>query len=62
LFEDQEWREYFWSPLPSDTPDSKPVPMASTLLTVLSDMLFCPEFTVASLSGKPVGFIFSTVY
>ncbi|KAI6201050.1 hypothetical protein M3Y96_00800100 [Aphelenchoides besseyi] len=52
LFEDPEWRSYFWSPLPSDTPTEKPIPMASVLLTVLSDLLFCPEFTVAALNGK----------
>lgn len=67
MFEDPEWRAYFWAPLPSDTPISAGAPpMASILMTVLSDLvstnnlvyhliarvfqLFCPDFTVAPLA------------
>ncbi|VDD75604.1 unnamed protein product [Mesocestoides corti] len=38
IFEDPEWRPFFWSALPSQ-PDSNPD----------SDLLFCPDFTVHSL-------------
>lgn len=49
MFEDQEWRNYFWSPLPTDASNSVKIPMASVLMTVLSDLLFCPDFTVEKL-------------
>ncbi|EYB82170.1 hypothetical protein Y032_0365g3586 [Ancylostoma ceylanicum] len=45
MFEDAEWRGYFWSSVP--TGDGQ-LPMASVLLGILSDLLFCPGFTVSS--------------
>lgn len=43
MFEDAEWRGYFWSPIPHG---DNQTPLASLLLKVLSDLLFCPGFTV----------------
>ncbi|BFZ03463.1 hypothetical protein BsWGS_06502 [Bradybaena similaris] len=49
IFEDPDWRGFFWSTLPGheeeegDTP-----PLAQSLITAVCDLLFCPEFTVAS--------------
>ncbi|VDM72686.1 unnamed protein product [Strongylus vulgaris] len=45
MFEDAEWRGYFWSSVP--TGDGQ-TPMASVLLGILCDLLFCPGFTVYS--------------
>uniref|UniRef100_A0A914Y1R8 Protein HID1 n=1 Tax=Panagrolaimus superbus TaxID=310955 RepID=A0A914Y1R8_9BILA len=50
MFEDEEWRTYFWSALPQTDATAKPIPLASALLTCLGDLLFCPGFTVAKLS------------
>uniref|UniRef100_A0A8D9EJA8 Protein HID1 n=1 Tax=Cacopsylla melanoneura TaxID=428564 RepID=A0A8D9EJA8_9HEMI len=63
IFEDLDWRGFFWSSLPSksatddnegtgggnepsDDPES--VPLAQSLLNAICDLLFCPDFTVAS--------------
>ncbi|VDL83007.1 unnamed protein product, partial [Nippostrongylus brasiliensis] len=46
MFEDAEWRGYFWTPIP--TGDGQ-VPMASVLLGLLGDLLFCPGFTVGGV-------------
>uniref|UniRef100_A0A7E4VQW4 Protein HID1 n=1 Tax=Panagrellus redivivus TaxID=6233 RepID=A0A7E4VQW4_PANRE len=55
MFEDAEWRSYFWSALPQSDPSTKPVTMAGALLTVVGDLLFCPGFTVSKLgTGDPV--------
>ncbi|CDI96759.1 High temperature induced dauer formation protein [Echinococcus multilocularis] len=54
IFEVPEWRPFFWSVLPAqpdpnpDTADS--VPLAQTLVSSLCDLLFCPDFTVHSLT------------
>ncbi|KAK4468924.1 hypothetical protein MN116_007590 [Schistosoma mekongi] len=54
IFEDVEWRSFFWSPLPSDPSISQEqgefVPLAQSLLSALCDLLFCPDFTVHSIS------------
>jgi hypothetical protein len=53
MFEDAEWRGYFWTALPSKDEETKDnVPIASALLATLSDLLFCPNFTVSPLSGN----------
>ncbi|VDD92332.1 unnamed protein product [Enterobius vermicularis] len=39
LFEDSDWRGFFWCTPPGDQP------LAVTLMTALSDLLFCPDFT-----------------
>ncbi|CAH8613634.1 unnamed protein product [Schistosoma bovis] len=54
IFEDTEWRSFFWSPLPVDPSVSREqvefVPLAQSLLSALCDLLFCPDFTVHSIS------------
>lgn len=50
IFEDPDWRGFFWSTLPGQSEDSETEspPLAQSLLNALSDLLFCPEFTVQS--------------
>lgn len=63
IFEDQDWRGFFWSSLPSKsvsdeneegdasgkgTEEVESVPLAQSLLNAICDLLFCPDFTVAS--------------
>ena len=60
IFEDPDWRGFFWSTVPGEVADldhaggltgremntdSSP-PMAQSLLNALADLLFCPDFTV----------------
>lgn len=70
LFEDPDWRGFFWSnltaPQAEDTDEvftrsprkrrarerKKEVPLAHSLLNALSDLLFCPDFTVPSLPSS----------
>ncbi|CAI4229407.1 unnamed protein product [Auanema sp. JU1783] len=47
--EDPEWRGYFWTCIPHGNAQ---VPMASLLLSSLSDLLFCPGFTVPMRSDN----------
>ncbi|KAL4240921.1 cell wall biogenesis protein [Mactra antiquata] len=55
IFEDPDWRGFFWSTLPGQVEDAEndSPPLAQTLLNALCDLLFCPEFTVAS--GRKTG-------
>lgn len=56
IFEDPEWRGFFWTKLPenSQSPDSEDsVPLAHSLLNAISDLLFCPDFTVTSKKSGP---------
>lgn len=52
IFEDEEWRGFFWSKLPTgsgaagDRDNSQP--LAQSLLNVICDLLFCPDFTVSA--------------
>ncbi|XP_047656773.1 protein HID1 isoform X2 [Tachysurus fulvidraco] len=57
IFEDQDWRGFFWSTVPGagragmeemDEDDDGARPLAESLLLAISDLLFCPEFTVQS--------------
>ncbi|XP_060601826.1 protein HID1-like [Ruditapes philippinarum] len=50
IFEDPDWRGFFWSTLPGQVEDAEndSPPLAQTLLNALCDLLFCPEFSVAS--------------
>ncbi|XP_014664114.1 PREDICTED: protein HID1-like [Priapulus caudatus] len=50
IFEDPEWRGFFWSTLPGQQEDEEgeAVPLAQSLLNAVSDLSFCPDFTVAS--------------
>ncbi|EDW31695.1 GL11258 [Drosophila persimilis] len=45
IFEDDKWRDFFWSSLPSQ---EKTMPLAQSLLNAICDLLFCPDFTVTS--------------
>lgn len=65
IFEDPDWRGFFWSSLPSgsantdrerggdndnDSDDARDnLPLAQSLLLAICDLLFCPDFTVAAL-------------
>ncbi|XP_076066797.1 protein HID1 isoform X2 [Oratosquilla oratoria] len=49
IFEDPDWRGFFWSSLPAGGEDGEcgeSVPLAHSLLHALCDLLFCPDFTV----------------
>ncbi|UJR37222.1 hypothetical protein I4U23_029931 [Adineta vaga] len=59
IFEEPEWRGFFWSDIPTGqqrmTTNSESVskpPLAERLLQTLADLLFCPDFTVASKKKK----------
>ncbi|CAK5083118.1 unnamed protein product [Meloidogyne enterolobii] len=47
LFEESEWRAYFWAQMPEKegNTENRP-PLGSLLLNALSHFLFCPNFTV----------------
>lgn len=52
IFEDPEWRGFFWSSIPvnatgDDEQERESVPLAQSLLNAICDLLFCPDFTVA---------------
>ncbi|KAI1288466.1 Protein HID1 [Halotydeus destructor] len=60
IFEDPEWRGFFWSNIQSGTPEDRhdengdsggreSMPLAQSLLLSICDLLFCPDFTVAPL-------------
>lgn len=50
IFEDPDWRGFFWSRLPADGEaaerDEEALPLAHSLINALCDLLFCPDFTV----------------
>ncbi|RXG57154.1 Protein HID1, partial [Armadillidium vulgare] len=46
IFEDGDWRGFFWSNLPSKE-DEECIPLAHSLIYALCDLLFCPDFTVS---------------
>lgn len=47
IFEDDEWRGFFWSSLPSENEhDDTATPLAQSLLNAICDLLFCPDFSV----------------
>lgn len=51
IFEDPDWRGFFWSTLPGQSQDEAAVqsmPLAQSLITAICDLLFCPDFTVAA--------------
>lgn len=69
LFEENEWREYFWAPLPDSEKDGlkssdKESSLAKLLTGALSDLLFCPNFTIGILGKNIVSKldIFNTLY
>ncbi|KAG5890768.1 hypothetical protein JTB14_016505 [Gonioctena quinquepunctata] len=54
IFEDSEWKGFFWSSLPSHVEDDEEsVPLAHSLLNSVCDLLFCPDFTV--VAGRKSG-------
>ena len=76
IFEDPDWRSFFWSSLPSSSKQysrnngeaaenqaEESVPLAQSLLNALCDLLFCPDFTVvANKKTGPVCSLFPTSY
>ncbi|ETN67219.1 hypothetical protein AND_000977 [Anopheles darlingi] len=56
IFEDAQWKDFFWSSLPSNSAGEKEenggagggaaVPLAQSLLNAICDLLFCPDFSV----------------
>lgn len=51
IFEDPEWRGFFWSSLPDQSQSEEKeesLPLAHSLLNAVCDLLFCPDFTVAA--------------
>lgn len=48
IFEDPDWRGFFWSTLPGQADENESPPLAQSLLNAIADLLFCPDFTVAS--------------
>ncbi|XP_011311988.1 protein HID1 [Fopius arisanus] len=48
IFEDSDWKSFFWSSLPGKEEEDESVPLAHSLLNAICDLLFCPDFTVAS--------------
>ncbi|XP_025995355.1 protein HID1 [Solenopsis invicta] len=47
IFEDSDWKSFFWSSLPGKD-DEESLPLAHSLLNALCDLLFCPDFTVTA--------------
>ncbi|XP_075220278.1 protein HID1 [Lycorma delicatula] len=52
IFEDPEWRGFFWTSLPEQPQQSEEaeesLPLAHSLVNAICDLLFCPDFTVAA--------------
>ncbi|XP_022067555.1 protein HID1b [Acanthochromis polyacanthus] len=57
IFEDADWRGFFWSTVPGagrtkhldeDAADDEARPLAESLLLAIADLLFCPDFTIQS--------------
>lgn len=51
IFEDAQWKDFFWSSLPAGNEKEEPAaaPLAQSLLNAICDLLFCPDFTVVGL-------------
>ncbi|XP_045619679.1 protein HID1 isoform X2 [Procambarus clarkii] len=51
IFEDPDWRGFFWSSLPAggeEEGSGESIPLAHSLIHALCDLLFCPDFTVTT--------------
>nr|XP_018904665.1 PREDICTED: protein HID1 [Bemisia tabaci] len=50
IFEDPDWKGFFWSSLPGkgESGEEQSMPLAQSLLNAVCDLLFCPDFTVAA--------------
>lgn len=46
IHEDNEWKDFFWSSLPSASEHEPTIPLAQSLINAICDLLFCPDFTV----------------
>ncbi|XP_042895920.1 protein HID1 [Parasteatoda tepidariorum] len=58
IFEEPDWRGFFWSSLPGRSSDetddeAENMPLSQSLISALCDLLFCPDFTVSA--GKKSG-------
>uniref|UniRef100_A0A3P8R612 HID1 domain containing b n=1 Tax=Astatotilapia calliptera TaxID=8154 RepID=A0A3P8R612_ASTCA len=58
IYEDQDWRGFFWSTVPGAgraglDDDEGARPLAESLLLAIADLLFCPDFTVHSHKRGP---------
>ncbi|XP_066602594.1 protein HID1-like, partial [Prorops nasuta] len=47
IFEDIDWKGFFWSSLPGKD-NEESIPLAHSMLNAICDLLFCPDFTVAA--------------
>jgi len=58
IFEDPDWQGFFWTKLPSQTENEdaneETMPLAHSLIIAISNLLFCPDFTVVSHQKKNV--------
>ena len=57
IFEDHDWQGFFWTSLPSQTSQDdheaeSSAPLAQSLILAVSNLLFCPDFTVVSHQKK----------
>ncbi|KAG5670438.1 hypothetical protein PVAND_000702 [Polypedilum vanderplanki] len=52
IFEDSEWREFFWSSLPANDKEESSPCLAQSLINAICDLLFCPDFTVSASVKK----------
>ncbi|XP_069016087.1 protein HID1b [Embiotoca jacksoni] len=57
IFEDADWRGFFWSTVPGagrtarldeDADEDDARPLAESLMLAVADLLFCPDFTIQS--------------
>uniref|UniRef100_A0A669BT75 HID1 domain containing n=1 Tax=Oreochromis niloticus TaxID=8128 RepID=A0A669BT75_ORENI len=52
IFEDADWRGFFWSTIPGRAGEKQLEeicrPLAESLLLAIADLLFCPDFTIQS--------------
>uniref|UniRef100_A0A671XIL6 HID1 domain containing n=1 Tax=Sparus aurata TaxID=8175 RepID=A0A671XIL6_SPAAU len=49
IFEDADWRGFFWSTVPgAGRAGDEARPLAESLLLAIADLLFCPDFTAQS--------------
>ncbi|CAO1424817.1 unnamed protein product [Diamesa serratosioi] len=58
IFEDNEWKDFFWSSLPSasnEKEEASSIPLAQSLMNAICDLLFCPEFTVTANASRKAG-------
>ena len=55
IFEDSDWKGFFWTKLPNETFTAscdEELPLAKSLILSLSNLLFCPDFTVVTSVGN----------